>query len=832
MICIPKEQAEILKRAFAEKRVTFSDISQSGHAERVALFEKIVPRETAQYISTQFEVAVGTRRASAVKAWANKTFSGKEVVSQDKKEVEKTKAVNKDIIDKINELSGKANVLEAVQINGVVDEIVAKKLGMELTMDEIATIDRLAKNMEALSKQKKAGDPYGNPPDEYFVKRDELEKYLQSINPQAPLAVFFGTIAPGNLLLSLKSPTLNIISSVSGAIEAVSLRITNKIVSKKLIGNLNDLESAAEIKSFDNEISKLIEQLDNVPAPTESDNAFKKVYSYAAQTARIYAKSGIDIARVTNIGSDQKILGEEKQSAQGAGATRAVGRFVEQVVFRYGMGTPDAFFAGVHVADSVLLSAKEMADIYQLQGAKRQQFIDYIFYNTLGVDTVGQSDLLQAIKMKGITHALYATYQNDSRSAEIFLDIRKKIDEASGDVKMGKFLAPFVKTPVNVIGIGLAYAGGGLFTGGYDLMKFRSTGNPAYLYTAVNKAVRGGVGLLFAASFVFGMLDDDDEYVPAYGAATNAERALVRDTGATYDSVRIGNKYIGMAYFGPLAPSVSMFLTMKKAMKEKSDATFSKTLQGAVYPLASLPFVDFVKNSVETFGTNIPESATDGEKAAQMVLSVTDQLIARTIPAISGDIAQATDSTARKASYSFTEGSIDSVQKRIPGLSQFVDPRLDTFGNEVPGRQGFVDSMMQMFGGARLRTRNDDPVIQALETEFYDGVKTSLITTKLFDQSDIKKYIELNGDEDNDMIANVVGDRLYADVAYVLLDELPEGVKADVTMELQKAKKEYAKTEDVEEKSDIINSVRTKAINKGIKDLEKQKIIIKQKKEK
>jgi len=829
MICIPKEQAEILKRAFAEKRVTFADISQSGHAERVALFEKIVPRETAQYISTQFEIAVGTRRASAVKAWANKTFSGKEVVSQDKKEAEKTKTVNKDIIDKINELSGKANVLEAVQINGVVDEIVAKKLGMELTMDEVAMIDKLARELEVLSKQEVG--PYKNPPIEYFVKRDELEKYLQSINPQTPLAVFFGTIAPGNLLMSLKSPFLNIVSSVSGGVEAIAMRLANRIAKEKLIGDPNDRESAASIKSFDNEITKLIDELKSKPATDESTRDYKKIYEYAANAAKVYAKSGIDIARVTNIGSDQKVLGEERQTAQGEGATRAVGRFSEQVVFRYGMGTPDAFFAGLHVADSVLLSAKQMADMYNLQGAKRQQFIDYIFYNTLGVNTVGQSDMLQAIKMKGIAHALYATYQNDSKAADIFLDIRKKIDEWTGDIKMGKFLAPFVKTPVNVIGIGLSYAGGGLFTGGYDLMKYRKTKNPAYLYTAANKAVRAGLGLLFSASVAFGLMDDDDEYVPAYGAASTAERALARDTGASYDSVRIGDKYVSLAYFGPLAPSLAMFLSMKKAMKEKSSATFAKSFQGATYGLASLPFVDFVKSTVENVGTNIPESSSDGEKVAQYALSVIDQLIARTIPAISSDVAQATDSTARKASYDFVEGSADAIQKRIPGLSQFVDPRIDTFGNEVPGREGFVDSMMQMFGGARLRTRNDDPVIQALETEFYDGVKTSLITTKLFDQSAIKKYIEANGEEDNEAIADVVGDRLYADIAYVLLDELPEGVKANVTLELQKAKKEYAKTEDAEEKGDILNSVRTKAINKGIEELKKQKIIIKPKKE-
>ena len=125
-----------------------------------------------------------------------------------------------------------------MQVNGVVDQIVQDKLGIELDIEQVATIDRMAKELQELSQQVKPGDKYGNPPDEYFVKRDQLEKYLQSINPQSPMAVFFGTIAPGNLLASLKSPFLNIVSSVPmGVGEAVAMRITNLVVKQKLVGD-------------------------------------------------------------------------------------------------------------------------------------------------------------------------------------------------------------------------------------------------------------------------------------------------------------------------------------------------------------------------------------------------------------------------------------------------------------------------------------------------------------------------------------------------------------------------------------------------------------------
>lgn len=828
MICIPKEQAQLLKKALAEKRVSFGEIVSSQYAGKVAIFEQIVPRETAQYIATQFEIAVGTKRADAVKAVARKVFSGKEVVAKDKQEAEKIKKQAKDIIEKINDVQG---AFTAASVNGFVDQIVQEKLGMELSLEQVATIDRMVKELKELSEQKKPNDPYGNPVDEYFVKRDELEKYLQSINPQTPMAVFFGTIAPGNLLASLKSPFLNIVSSVPmGVAEAIAMRITNLVVKQKLVGDPTNASDAKPMASFANEIEKLLEQLNKTPTPNESVSDYKKIYQYATNTARLYAKSGIDVARVTDIGSDQKVLGEERQTAQGEGKIRAWGRFTEQVVFRYGMGVPDAFFAGLHVADSTLMSAKQMADMFKLEGKKRQQFIDYIFYNTLGINSVSQSDMLQAIKMKAISHALFATYQNDSKAAEIFLNLRRQLDDASGDVKAGKFVAPFVKTPVNVYMSGLEYAGLGLLTGGYDLVQFKKTKNPSYLYAGVNKAVRAGLGIPFVVAFVFLFMGEDDEYIPAYGLASRAERAMVRDTGASYDSIKMGNTYISTAYSGQLSPAISMFANLKKALESGSDAVVSKAIQGMLYQTGSLPFLETIRSVAESVGTNISETATDGETFARYVISAVDQLTARTIPAIFSDITQATDSVARKSSYDLAEGIVDNVQKRIPGMSQYVDPRVDTFGNEVPGREGFTDGLMQIFGGARLRRQNDDPVITALQEEFSKGVRTSLITTKLFDSSAIKKYVEENGDIHNDRIASVIGDKLYVDIAYVLLDELSPEIEVTLTSDLRKARREYQEA-DTEEKGKILDSVRDKAIKQGIKDLEREGINIRPKKE-
>lgn len=827
MICIPKEQAQILKQALAEKRVSFGEIVSAQYTGKVAIFEQFVPRETAQYIATQFEVAIGTKRADAVKTVVRKVFSGREVTKPDKAEDEKVKKQEKDIIDKVNEVQG---AFTAASVNGFVDQMVQEKLGMELNLEQVATIDRMAKELRELSEKENDKNPY-NPVDEYFVKRDEMEKYLQSINPQTPMAVFFGTIAPGNLLAALSAPFLNIVSSVPmGVAEAVVMRITNLVVKQKLVGDPTKIQEARPTASFANEMEKLLEQLDKTPTPDESVGDYKKIYRYATNTARLYAKSGIDVARVTDIGSDQKVLGEERQTAQGEGTIRAWGRFTEQVVFRYFMGVPDAFFAGLHVADSTLMSAKQMADMFKLEGKKRQQFIDYIFDNTLGMKTVGQSEMLQAIKMKAISHALLATYQNDSKAADIFLSIRNKLDEYSGDVKAGKFFAPFVKTPVNVYVSGLEYAGLGVFTGGSDFIQFKKTGNPAYLYTATQKAIRSGFGLVFAAAFAFLFMGDDDEYVPAYGLASRADKALARDTGASYDSVKLDNVYVGTAFFGQLAPAIVMFATLKKALKSKSDAVVSKAIQGMMYQTSSLPYFSVVNDVNQSVGTNISENATDGETFARYVISAADQIIARTIPAIFGGMAQATDNVARKSSYNLTEGIIDNIQKRIPGLSQFVDARLDTFGNEVPGRERLVDGLMQIFGGARLRRQNDDPVITALQEEFSSGVKTSLITTKLFDSSAIKKYVEQNGDIHNDRIASVVGDQLYADIAYILLDEIPQEIDVNLTSELRKAKREYQEAE-VEEKGNILNSVRDKAIKRGIKDLEKEGIQIRPKKE-
>lgn len=827
MICIPKEQAQLLKKALAEKRVSFGEIVSAQYSGKVAIFEQIVPRETAQYIATQFEVALATKRADAVKAVTRKVFSGREVAVKDKKEAEEVKKKEKDIIDKINDVQG---AFTAASVNGFVDQIVQEKLGMELSLEQVATIDRMSKELRSLSEKTNDKDPY-NPVDEYFVKLDEIQKYLQSINPQTPLAVYFGTIAPANLLFAIKSVMLNIIGSAPMAVtEAMVMRIANLISKEKIIGDSTKPGEVKNIEFFSNEIAKIIKDLEKVLPTNEPTFNIIKILKYALNAGRVYKKSGVDIARATYIGSDQKTLGETLQTAQGEGKIRAWGRFTEQVVFRYFMGTPDAFIAGMHVADSVTQSAKQMADMFKLEGKKRQQFIDYIFDNTLGMKTVAQSELLQAIKMKAISHGLFATYQNDSKVSQIFLDIRNTLDEWSGDLKGGKLAEPFVKTPVNVTASGVSYAGLGFITSSYDWMQYKKTGNPAHLYMSVQKATRAGLGLIFSAAVVFLLMDDDDEYVPAYSLASRAERAMVRDTSASYDSIKIGDTYVSTAWFAQLAPAIVMFASIKSALKSESDAVVSKAIQGMLYQTATLPYFDVINQVNQSVGTNISDSATDGETFARYIISAADQLIARTIPAFIGDTAQATDNVARKSSYDLTEGIVDNVQKRIPGLSQYVDPRLDTFGNEVPGRETLADGLMQIFGGARLRRQNDDPVITALQEEFSKGVKTSLITTKLFDSSAIKKYVEENGDIHNDRIASVIGDQLYADIAYVLLDEIPQEITLNLTSELREAKKEYQEANE-EGKGNILNSVRNKAIERGIKDLKREGINIRLKKE-
>src|SRR5690606_27428722 len=147
-------------------------------------------------------------------------------------------------------------------------------------------------------------DEFGLPDVEYFVKRRELDKYLQSLAPASNAKILTSTAGRGAMLFSLKSPVINITgNTVQGMYSALERRIAN------------------------NQYSGVVDA-----------DIMKRYFKKAMQ---IYSKSEYDVTRLESLHEGTKTLGETIIHSQGKGAIRRLGRFYEDVVFKQLLSKPD-----------------------------------------------------------------------------------------------------------------------------------------------------------------------------------------------------------------------------------------------------------------------------------------------------------------------------------------------------------------------------------------------------------------------------------------------------------------------------------------------------------
>ena len=131
------------------------------------------------------------------------------------------------------------------------------------------------------------------------------------------------------------------------------------------------------------------------------------------------------------------------------------------------MALPDVAFSAAHFGDSANLAASKIAAEEGLKGAAAKKRAAAIFKDATSFDP--QTEEGQYVRAQGIADASYATYQNDSYYSTLALAIRSIVNRASGNVRLGDQIMPFVKTPANVIGSGIDAAGVSAIRAAYNL---------------------------------------------------------------------------------------------------------------------------------------------------------------------------------------------------------------------------------------------------------------------------------------------------------------------------------------------------------------------------
>lgn len=658
--CITKEIAEQLKKAARAGKINIEKMYEMTSEQRRKLFEDYVDKETAQLVNGKFEEAMISTDNLALKKWAQETFNVRE---------KKTGPYN-DVVKKIDDLN-KLGVLTPENTDAYLEDLVATKLGATVSGEEAKRISELS---DTLQKEAPNKSEFGTPTIEYFKARRAMEDYLDSITPSSRLKVATSIIARGTLLASFKSPLINIESnSVQGMMQALDRRLKNRS-----LGGVNNKYSVDYIKFTNN----------------------------------VFAETGYDVSRMTTLETEQKIRGEDIVTSQGPGTIRKIGRFYEDLVFKKMQGAPDVAFSSIAFSDRANIETTKMAQAQGLKGEALQKKALEIYKDATAIEPKTEEG--QAVRKSAIADALYTTYTNKSTYSTLALGIRKLFNIASGDLRVGDQIMPFVKTPANVIGAGIDSSG--VLVPADAAIRIAKAIKGIHEGETVSQAfgdsfagfgdtiIRAGLGLTFA--FLLSNLFKPEDFIGEY-PTTEKERQLLLSRNAATNSLRIGNKWVSLDYFGPLGGPLVGMLYGKKYGSDLPN-TIWEYYKGVGKQSAKLPGFDEFYNLIDSLKSAAPGARKSVQDEIADIVNFSISFIrARTIPALVSDIAKGTDTSERIAA---SKDATSQFKAGIPGLRQTLPEKKDVFGNTVK-TEGLISVLL---AGARVKTAKDDKVISEM----------------------------------------------------------------------------------------------------------------------
>lgn len=696
-ICIDAKVAEKMKQAVRDGEINVQDLYDAGSsAARRAVFEKFASPDLAKAINTEFERAMVSEDKAAFTKWAENVFTP----------AEKKKEVYSNVLDKIKELDD-MGVLSPQARDNFMQDLVADRLGINVSPEEVAQISQRAKRLQELYEKP---DADGNPSSEYWRERRSMEDYLSGVTPTSKIKLLTHTIGRGAMLLSFKSPLVNIISNtVQGAVQGLERRF-----------------AAKEYRGLSSDLA----------------------INYVKKVNKIYQESGYDISRMVSMSDGVKNLGEQVVSSEGPGAIRAMSRWYEDVVFKQMMGAPDVAYSSVAFADSANLAATRIALDEGLSGAALKKRADAIFKDATRITPLTKDG--EIVRSQGMTDAFYSTFTNDGSLSYLALGIRNLMNRVSGDIRIGDQLMPFVKTPANVVEAGLDAAGIGAFKGFLRLpeaVRMMKQGDTTAMRDVTRLFIRSGLGISLAAALAF-ILDPDD-YISDFDVIGGREKGLTAAKNGVYNSVKIGDKYISLDFLGPLASPFVGIMYARKYGGEGIASTIYQYGRGVATQALKLPGM----KEVAQLAQEIRESATK-EDPKDVATGLTDDAIgyirSRTIPAIVNDLAKATDEFDRQTG----RDEISKVKASIPGLRQTLPEKVNPITGKKLSSEGFISTLLF---GTRVKTAAEGELVKEI-SKLYDKKAGPTISSVEFASTRVKKMKEQLSPEEFNQMLQVYGE--------------------------------------------------------------------------
>lgn len=713
ILCIPFNVIEKLKKARQENEfLRPKNFLMLSDKQRIFQLTKYVDRATAEFINDEFEKSRVSLRKNSLKNWSEKYF-GKD--SKQKNNfldyINQFFTENKDLFNSIDNDENLSEKDKQKKIDNLINFLVKKgvgfKEGFEINQEVSEKLNKFVDELNAIKESDNFLDEFGNYSSEFFKKQKEIIDYLRSQNPSSNFDKFLSTWGRLAMLASVKSPIVNIISNAFKAGADISERTLTNILTNKGMLAYNGKTGLVE--------------------------------KYIKQVWNTYKESGYDISRMQNYGSDLQFWAGEKTSAK---LDSKIGKWAEEIVFKYAMGAPDVLASAFHFANTLDQDATAMA---KKEGLTGQALIDRakdLFMQAARVDTPKEfknlpdelkskykdktkniEEIAKILRARAIKAAHTGTFTGDSLLAKTALKGRDLIStgltyanplfEAFG-LKTPKFLGetfvPFVKVPANIIAEGINYSGGNVikaFLEFSNYMRNSKNMNESEKYFVIQDITRKLVitlGIYGTAMLLLQFLKPDD----FYDEFVEPEKgSLMEQEGARRNSIKLFGNWISLDYFGPVGIPLVALMYWKKY-----DNLNDKIIGSSLGVLKRLYNTPGIKELAYYIGSSrdILKEVKDfdlSDKAKALGASSIDFMWQRTIPAIFNDFTIAFDKYQRQAQSKSIE---EKLKIKIPFVRMDLPEKIGLFGEKKKGT-GF----MQIISGSRFSSDNSNFITTELE---------------------------------------------------------------------------------------------------------------------
>lgn len=560
----------------------------------------------------------------------------------------------------------------------VIHNFLEDAFGITVSQEEADTLINKAEQLKKVFEN--TLDESGNPSVESFRILSEMNRTVESMSPSHIMTVMSSIYGRSAMLASIKSPVLNILS------------------------NAENFATEGTIRRF------------TIGADTSVDR--KAIEDYMRYAWEVYKSSGFIVSGMQDIKDEIVTLGETRPTTQGKGRLRKIAQTSENIVFKYLMGAPDSVAKDMNFVDTADLLATKIAKEEGAQDISKRAteiFKDAILINPL-------TEQGKQVREQALEQAHTATFTNNSMISEFSLKARQWLNMIGGNkFKLGDVVMPFVKTPANVQMMGLEYGFGSLYTL-YKVNEIIKNPRSEVSKRAIKSAYRNGLGLLLA-TLIASMFEPDD-YIPEFDNATQKDRDLAKAKNAPFNSIKIGNKWVSLDYFGILG------IPLVGIMNARKGRNLIEGITGYVKSgIAQGMKIPGIKEGLAIWDSLSRTAAysTTPKKAFEMVSNaLLDQVRARTIPAIVNDVAKVMDKYERD-----TSGSVlDKVQASIPFLRERLPERYTISGKPLE-----TEGLSVLLFGGRVKTAEEGQLVSEIDKLAKKQEQPSI--------SDVTKYGDL-----------------------------------------------------------------------------------------